>query len=292
MNILSFLLNILTLVGIFSIIAYSLNLVAGYAGLLSLAQAAFFGIGAYSTALLTTQLGWPFLGSVAFGIFLSSIISIVISLPSLRIKGDYFAITTMAFQMVAYSIFHNWYEVTGGPRGITRIPNASLFGLRIDTPAEYFIFCWIIGIGVLFLCKKISKSPYGRVLLAIREDEIFSKSLGKNIFYYKVSIFIISAALASLTGSLYATYAQYISSSSFDVMESIFFISIIIIGGAANSWGPLIGALILVPLPQLLRFIGLSGAVAGYLRQIIFGSLLVFILLFRPKGIIPEKILH
>jgi branched-chain amino acid transport system permease protein len=281
-------LHILILVAIYATLAISLDLLAGQTGLLSIAQAAFFGIGAYASALLATQAGMPFLICVFVGMIVAVIISFVVSLPSLDLHDDYFIIATLGFQIILFGIFNNWMEVTHGPLGIPGIPQPVIFGWHVTSHLDFLILAAAFACFAYFVVYRLTSSPFGRVLHAIREDEVFAKAHGKNTLRFKVTTFAVSAALAASAGSLYASYITYIGPTSFTVMESILIISMVIVGGAGSLWGPLVGAFVLVTLPEALRFVGLPDAVAANLRQIIYGSLLVIMMMFRPRGLVGK----
>lgn len=283
-----YLLHILILINIYIILVVSLDLVAGYTGLLSIAHAAFYGIGAYSTALLSLHFQTNFLFNMLFGILGAALLGIVIAFPSLRIHDDYFVIATFGFQMIVYSVFNNWVALTRGPLGIPGIPVASLFGLAIDSHWKFLLLSGIFALLACLLVRKLVHSPYGRVLRAIREDEVFAQSLGKNVNSYKIQVFVIGGALASMAGNLYAHYVTFIDPTSFTILESILVISMVIIGGAGSLAGPVIGAAVLVILPEALRFVGLPSSVAANMRQIFYGSLLFLMMLYRPQGLIGE----
>ncbi len=281
-----YLLHILIVAAIYTILASSLDLLAGRTGLLSMAHAAFYGIGAYTSALLATLHGWSFTAGVSLGVAMAVALSFVVSLPSLRLHDDYFAIATFGFQMILFSILNNWMSLTNGPLGIPGIPQPVIFGWHVDSHREFLALSLVFAAFAYFALWRITSSPFGRVLHAIREDEVFAKANGKNTLYFKVTAFAVSAALAAMAGSLYAHYITYIDPTSFTVMESILIISMVIIGGAGSPWGPLVGALVLVTLPEALRFLGLPSAVAANLRQIIYGGLLVIMMMFRPSGLV------
>jgi len=283
-----YLLHILILINIYIILVVSLDLIAGYTGLLSIAHAAFYGIGAYATALLSIHFQTNFLFNMVFGIVGAAVLGVIIAFPSLRIHDDYFVIATFGFQMIVYSVLNNWVELTRGPLGIPGIPVASLFGFNIDNHWKFLILSSIFSTLVYLFVRKLVNSPYGRVLKAIREDEVFAESLGKNVNSYKIQVFIIGGALASVAGNLYAHYVTFIDPTSFTILESILVISMVIIGGAGSLRGPVMGAVVLVVLPEALRFVGLPSSVAANLRQIFYGSLLVLMMLYRPQGLIGE----
>jgi len=205
-----------------------------------------------------------------------------------RLHDDYFVIATFGFQIILFNIFNNWMELTRGPLGIPGIPQPVIFGWHVATHLEFLILASIFAAFAYFVVWRITSSPFGRVLHAIREDEVFASAHGKNTLYFKVTAFGVSAALAAMAGSLYAHYITYIDPTSFTVMESILIISMVIIGGAGSTWGPLVGAVVLVMLPEALRFVGLPSAVAANLRQIIYGGLLVIMMMFRPRGLVGK----
>lgn len=279
-------LHILVLIGAFTTLAVSLDLVAGYTGLLSIAHAAFYGVGAYTSALLAVNLGASFPVGLLMGMLLAALVSLVVSLPSLRLHDDYFVIATFGFQMILFSVFNNWMELTRGPLGIPGIPQPVIFGWTVQSHFEFVLLAAVLAGFTYLVVNSIATSPFGRVLRAIREDEVFAQAMGKNTLRFKVSAFAVSAALAASAGSLYAHYVTYIDPTSFTVMESILVISMVIIGGAGSRWGPVIGAVVLVTLPEALRFLGLPSGVAANLRQVIYGILLVLMMMFRPQGLV------
>ena len=278
-------LHIMILFLIYSILAVSLDLLIGHTGLLSIAHGAFFGLGAYASALVAVDLSGPYLLGVLCAMVVAALMSLLISLPTVRLRGDYLAIATYAFQMILYSMLNNWVSVTGGPSGIPGINRPTILGWLVDTNWEFAALAVVFALVAYAVVWRITASPLGRILRCIREDEVFGRGLGKNVLRCKVTVFAVSAALAAMAGSLYAHYFSYIDPTSFTVMESILVIAMVIIGGAGSLWGPLIGAFVLVMLPEGLRFLGLPSAVAANLRQIIYGSLLVVMMMVRPRGL-------
>jgi branched-chain amino acid transport system permease protein len=278
--------NILVFISIYIVLAVSLDLIAGQIGILSIAHAGFYGLGAYTSALLTVYLNTPFLVAVLIGMAIAAVASLIVSLPSLRLHEDYFVIATFGFQIILFSIFNNWVNVTRGPLGIPGIPPPSFLSWTLHSSIGFVFLAAIWAFCVYLIIRRLSNSPYGRVLRAIREDEVFAQAMGKNTLWFKVTAFAISAALAASAGSLYAHFITYIDPSSFTVMESILIISMVIIGGADSPWGPAIGALILIVFPEVLRFVGFPNSVAANLRQIFYGLLLVIMMMTRPNGLL------
>lgn len=285
----TYLLHILILIGIYIILTVSLNLLVGYTGILSIAHAAFYSVGAYVAALMALKFHTPFLLNLVLAILASAFLGALVGIPSLRIKDDYFIIATFAFQVIVFSILNNWVNFTGGPMGLPGIPQPVII-FRISSHLPFLILTTVLAVLCFYVCKRIIQSPFGRVLKSIREDEVFTQSMGKDVASFKVKIFMVSAGMAAIAGALYATYISYIDPTSFTVMESIFIISIVIIGGAGNLWGSVLGAFVLISLPELLRFIGLPNSIAANIRQILYGGLLVAFMLWRPRGFIGEYI--
>lgn len=283
-----YLLYIGVMILIYVCLAASLNLIVGYTGILSLAQAAFFGVGAYVAAIMALKLNSPFLINIICAILLCGILGALVGIPSLRIHDDYFVIATFAFQVIMFSILNNWVSFTGGPMGLPGIPQPVIFDIMISSHIDFLVLSGIFCILILWINRRIVHSPFGRVLKAIREDEVYAQVSGKNIAVYKVLVFVIGAGMAAVAGVIYAHYISFVDPTSFTVMESIFIISIVIVGGAGSLWGPVLGAVILVVLPEILRFIGLPSSVAANVRQILYGGLLVTFMMWRPQGLLGK----
>jgi len=284
----AYLLHILILINIYIIIAISLNLIAGYTGILSIAHAAFYGVGAYVAALLAVNFGTPFLLNLVAAMAVAGVVGAAVAFPSLRIHDDYLVIATFGFQMILFSIFNNWVSLTRGPLGIPGIPQPNIFGKAITSHVDFLILTALLALAVYLFARLLVNSPFGRVLKAIREDEIFAQSLGKNVTHYKILVFVIGGALAAIAGTLYAHYVTFIDPTSFTILESIFMISIVIVGGAGSLRGSVIGAAVLIIIPEALRFLGMPNAIAANMRQIIYGALLVIMMMFRPRGLVGE----
>lgn len=283
-----YILHILILVLLYAILSSSLNVVAGFVGIMSIAQAAFFGLGAYVAGVMSVSFGTPFLVNILCAIVLCGALGTMVGWPSFRIRGDYFVIATFAFQVIAFGVFNNWNAVTGGPLGIAGIPRPQLFGWHVASHVDFIVLIGGLFCFSIWITHRIGTSPFGRVLRAIREDETLAESLGKRITPFKTVAFAVSAALSGVAGVLYAHYITFIDPTSFSVMESVFIISLVILGGAGSLWGPIVGAVLLVTLPELLRFIGMPNTMAANIRQMLYGSALVACMIWRPKGLIGE----
>jgi branched-chain amino acid transport system permease protein len=281
-----YLFHLVVLVGVYSILTWSLDLVAGHLGLLSVAQAAFYGLGAYSSALISVRLGGSFLVGVAVGMVVSGLAACTVSLFVAGLRGDFFAIATFGAQMMVFSALNNWADLTGGPLGIPNIPPATLFGWTATTPGRFAVLTASLAALALIITTRLSGASFGRVMHAIREDELLTRAFGKNTLRFKATVFAVSGALAALAGSLYAHYVTYIDPTSFALTESVLVISMLIVGGSCSPLGPVTGAGLVVVLPEVLRFLGLPNNVAANTRQILYGVLLVLALAFRPRGII------
>lgn len=284
----NYILHILIMINIYVILASSLNLIVGYTGLLSICQAVFYGVGAYTAALMSLKTGSPFLVNLLLAMVISGSLGALVGTPSLRIRDDYFVIATFAFQVIASGIMNNWISFTSGPMGLPGIPQPNIFGWAVSSHWEFFLLSALLAVLVLWVIYRLVHSPFGRVLMAIREDEVFALAAGKNIAVCKVLVFVIGAAMASVAGVIYAHYISFIDPTSFTVMESIFIVSIVIIGGAGGFWGPVVGALVLVTLPEALRFIGMPSSVAANIRQILYGGLIVVFIILRPQGLLGK----
>ncbi|MFQ5455636.1 MAG: branched-chain amino acid ABC transporter permease [Nitrospirota bacterium] len=284
----NYIFHILVMINIYIILSLSLNLLVGYTGLLSLAHAAFYGIGAYISTLLIMKIGLNFFLSLPIAIIFSAVISLSISYPSLRLKGDYFILASLAFQIIIFTILYNWIDVTRGPYGIPGIPRPHISGLTIDTLPAYFILSTLLAIIIVGIFRTVYNSPFGRVLKAIREDELSAISLGKNVFWFKVIAFAISSGIAAIAGGLYAGYITYIDPTSFTLDESIFILSVVLVGGSGNFRGPIIGAILMILLPEALRFLGIPDSIAPNLRQIIYAMTLILLMRYRPQGLAGE----
>jgi len=273
-----YILHLGILICIYTILAQSLSLVAGYSGQISLAQAGFYGIGAYVSALITVNLGFSVLLTLPLAMILSGIIAYIVSKVAVKTVDDYYIIITLGIQVVIFSIMNNWQEVTRGPLGIPRIPSFSIFGLEFDSKISFLLLSVGFVVLVWFILHHLTKSPFGRVLRGLREDEVYTKSLGKNVGNYKVVSFVISGMLASIAGVLYAHYISYIDPSSFTINESIFILSIVIIGGMRKLKEIFFAAAFLVILPEALRFVGMPSSIAANMRQIIYGLALILVI--------------
>lgn len=284
--------------GIYTIVAMSLNLIVGYCGLLSLAHAGYFAIGAYTYALVSVKLGWGFLPAVGLGMMIAAIASLAVSMAAWRFKGDFFVMLSLAVQSLLFSLFYNWFKadadfgtwvnLTNGPFGIAGIPKPNIFGLQFQTIGSMTLLSTVAAIACAGICWLLVASPWGRLLKAMRDDELVARGLGKNTRWVKVQVLAIACAMVSLAGAIYAAYVSYIDPSAATLDESILFVCMILVGGVGNFKGPLVGALLLIALPEGLRFVAIPDAIAANVRLGIYGLCLVAIAHFRQQGIAGE----
>jgi len=271
--------HLITFITFYTILASSLNFFSGYTGLLSLAHAGFYGIGAYTSALLSTHYGLSPFVNIFIAMLFSGLIAFVISFIALRTYEDYFVVVTLGIQIIIFSLMNNLTDLTNGPLGIVGIESFPF----LDNSLWFMIFSIVIALVIYGLLYNFSKSHYALNLKGIKEDEVYMQSLGRNVKRLKIEVFVISASLASVAGVLYAHYISYIDPTSFTVDESIFILSIVIIGGLGSLKGTFLASAFMVLLPELLRFVGLPDSIAANMRQIIYGLILIGVIFWQEK---------
>jgi branched-chain amino acid transport system permease protein len=282
-------LHVAILVLIYAILSISYNLLLGFSALFSLAHAAMYGIGAYASTLLAMQMGLNVWLSLLAAVLITSASGAVIGIPALRVKSHYLVVLSFGFQMVIYHLMMNLISFTGGEGGIPAIPKPGIFGMTIKTKWQFLLTIGVITVLIFLLAQRWGRAPFGRVLKAIRDDEEATKALGKNIFSFKITVFMVSGALAAVAGSLYAHYLGFINPFTFSLNESVLILAMVVFGGSGNFYGSVLGALVLIAVPELLRFFrGFSEAIAGPFRQILYGLMLMVMMRFRPQGLIAE----
>ncbi len=278
---------------IYSLLSLALNLIMGYTGIVVLGMAAFYGIGAYALALLTTKLGISFLPAVALAVVITFCFGVLLALPTLRIQGNYLAIVTLGFCEIIRIVELNWVSLTNGPFGIKQIPAPdifgikSIFGLKLSKPeGKYYVVLILLVITVVIL-HNVLNSRSGRAWKSIKGDPIAARAMGINVFRYKVFAFAICAAIAGLAGAYYAAYTGYVDSTTFNYNQSILILSMTIMGGLGSIPGSIIGAIFFVILPEVLRWLGtFCGEWIVEWRQIIYGLILVIMIMFKSDGIL------
>jgi branched-chain amino acid transport system permease protein len=284
----NFFLLILIYSGIYALMAIGQNLITGYTGMLSLCQAGFFAIGAYTTAILTTSSGWSFWATLPVSALLAAMFGVLIGLPTLRLKGDYLAIATLGFGEIVRNVLNNWDSLTRGPMGIQRIPMPTIFGFTINPYEKWsFLFMVIIIVAIsYYLFERLGRSRMGRALQAIRDDEIAAASMGINVTKYKVWAFAIGASVAGIAGSLQAVFALSVTPNSYTFMVSIMVLCMVVLGGMGNFSAVILGAFIIQLISYFPQLTGLSSIIPPQFKQILFGLILVVMMIWRPQGII------
>lgn len=259
---------------LYAILAMSLNLIAGVAGQISLGHIAFYGIGAYTSALLCVNFGVSVWVGILAAFVVSMLFGLLIAIPTLKLSGGYLAILTMSFAEIIRLILLNWTSVTRGPMGILNIPKPSLFGYTIKSSGAFLYLVLTVAIIVYIGLHNLIHSRFGRNLQALRDDEISSESMGINVYRYKVIAFVISTGVAGVAGALFASYMEFIDPSSFISDESTVILSMVVLGGMGNMNGSIIAAALLTILPEALR------SFSDY-RMLVYGAVLVAMMLLK-----------
>jgi branched-chain amino acid transport system permease protein len=275
-------LHVLIMAGIFAILALSLNLLLGYTGLLSLGHAAFFGIGAYASALLTLRLEWPFAAGFAAAIVLAGASGWLIGRLALRLRGAYFVLVTISFAGVVSLVAVNWMELTNGPLGLPGVPAPALAGLSLASKRAAYYLVLAVAALAYGICRRLVRSRIGRAFVALRENEALAASVGVDGTRYLVLATVVSAAMAGAAGSLYAHYTRFVSPEVFLFSYTVTMVIMVVAGGKGTLAGPLVGALLFTALPEALR-----EAIAWQWQMVAYGVLLILVVFFLPRGIVP-----
>jgi len=271
--------RIIAMIFIYAILAMSLNLIAGINGQLSLGHAAFYGIGAYTSALLSLQFQWPFLATFLVATAAAALFGFLLGVPCLRLSGDYLCIVTIGFAEILRLIFQNWVGLTRGPMGLPGIPRISFFSFKLTTDLQYDYFFLIIMVLTFICMERLINSQIGRAFIAIRDDEVAAGAMGVNLTVYKVLAFVIGSTFAGMAGSMMAHYSSFIGPMNFTVDESLLVLQMVILGGLGSNVGAVVGAAILVIAPELLR-------VVSEYRMLINGLLMICLMIWRPQGLL------
>jgi branched-chain amino acid transport system permease protein len=273
---------------IYAILAVSLNLAVGYTGLLNLGHIAFYGIGAYTSALLTKNLDVPFLLALLTAGIVAAFFGFLLTLVTNKLKGDYLALATLGFSFVVTAVLLNWISLTRGPLGIPGISKPIIFGLKISTGWPFMVFMIILATICITIMWIITRSPFGRLMQATRDDEVGLEALGKNTFSIKIRAMMIAAFFAGIAGSCFAHYISFIDPSSFHLAEIILLFTIVIVGGLASIRGTILAAIIITLIPEALRFVSMPSTILGPMRQIIYALILILIIMYRPRGLLGK----
>lgn len=272
-------LGLSNLIAIFVMVVLGLNLFVGYAGQISLGHAAFFAMGAYGSAIGTATLNLPAWPVMIAAALLTALIALSVGLPALRLSGHYLAMATLGFNIVVYTILVQWDRVTGGPSGFAGIPYLSIGALKFDNEIRFHYLVWAFAVLALLLCLNLVRSGVGRGLAALAEDETAAAALGVGVRRAKVKVFVLSAVLASLAGSLFAHCYAFVSPDSFNIFVSVDFVIMVVVGGMGSIWGTLFGTALITLLPEWIEAL-------ETFKDIVHGLILVLILTFLPQGLV------
>lgn len=273
--------TVMTLGGLFAIVAIGLNLLVGYAGKISFGHNAFMALGAYGTGILTVNYDWSPLPAMVAAASATGAVAALIAVPILRLRGHYLAMITLAFAQIVVIVSTRWTDVTGGLTGIPGVPDFRVFGYEFDTRTKVFYLIWSVAIGLFLLSFRVVDSRFGRALRALGAHEAAAGALGVDVVRCRIQIFVLSAIHAAIAGSLYAHFLNYVNGTFFDLSVMIQLMAVLVVGGIGTLWGPLVGAVGLVWLSQSL------GGYAEY-SQLVFGIIYGAALLFLPRGLVGE----
>jgi len=282
-----YMVGVFTLIGIYSIVTLGLTLLMGYAGQISLGHAAFMGIGAYSSAILTVTYKLPVGLGILLGMVISAVIAFIVGSQTLKLREHFLALATLGFNIIVYIFLTGYGQLTKGASGFLGIPKVDLFGFVLTRQIHYYILVWVIVLLLSVISLNIVNSHIGRVLRGIHDSEIATQSLGVDIAKYKLYIFVISAVYASLAGSLYAHYINFIAPATFNISLSIEFLLMVAVGGSQPIWGALIGSTIVTSLSEFVTpFITKTFGAKSEIKIILFGVLLILVMMYIPKGFV------
>jgi branched-chain amino acid transport system permease protein len=281
----SFLVHILVLCSIYIILAVGCNFILGYGGMIQMGHGAFFAIGAYAAAILSTRTSIPWIPELLISMALALAVGLVLAWTMVPLDPDFFSLATFGFTIVVVTVLMNWTSVTSGAAGIPGIPGIELGTLHIRRGGGFLMLAGILAAASMWLVYLLVRSSFGRALRAMRDDDIGFEATGRSAARAKVYAYGLGAMLAGLGGNLYAHYISYIDPTSVGVDLSFLVLTMVVVGGVGTFAGPIVGTVLLVVFPETLRFVGLPASVGGLIRQALYGFLLVVILFFRPAGL-------
>lgn len=270
------------LIALFVILASSFNLIIGYGGLISIAHPIFYGLGAYTSALLARDAGVPVPLAMLAAIVVPTVLSVVLSLPSLRISGDYLLIASIGFQLGMIELIKN-LRFTGGASGVSNIP--AFLVPTFGKPA-YVALVIAVAVAVVALVYRIAHSDYGRAISAMRDDEVAFAALGRDAKWMKISLFALGSGIAGLAGALYAHYFRFVTVEQFEILMSSTILTMVVVGGMRTPWGPVVGAILLQAMPQAITFLDLPPSLLGPLQGLLFTGLVLIFMFVRPGGLV------
>jgi branched-chain amino acid transport system permease protein len=271
--------SLFVVVGIHSLVVLGLTLFMGFAGQVSLGHAAFYGIGAYITGVLSTKFGFPVMASFLLAIGGTGFIALVIAYPILKIKGFYLGMATLGFAEIVYIFLNQTGGLTGGGTGLGNIPRISISGVVFDSDMKYYYFVWLLFFVLFIFSMNFLSSRIGRALRAIHEDEMAAETMGINVARYKTMVFVLSAIYAGLAGALYAHYVSFLSPGICSLMFNVIIIAMVVIGGSGSIWGALLGTVLLTLVPEYLVYF------QDY-EPLVYGLMIIGIVMFSPQGLV------
>lgn len=274
--------QVLIFIGIYIILTLSLNLLNGYVGLLSIGHAAFYGIGAYASAKLAMEAGLPFPLAMLGAGAVAGVFGYLIAKPTLRLSGIYMTLATLGFNMIFFLVLQNWMSFTNGPLGIMDIPSPNIFGYAIESRIQYYYLIFCLVLLTIFSMQRLMTCRFGRALVSIRENELAAEAIGVHTTRYKTQAFVLSAFYAGIAGSYYAHFVKYVSPDSFYIYESFILLAMLAFGGQGNLIGPVIGAAVLIIIPEMFRFM-------QEYRMLVYGGILVMMMLVRRQGLLGGR---
>ena len=277
--------SILILIGIYTIMAASFNLIIGFGGLISIAHPIFFALSAYVSALVNLHLGVPIPLAILLGTLFAVVMSVALSLPSLRVSGDYLLIASIGFQLGFVEVIKN-IEIAGAASGLTGI--ASMYS-GTNRNLAFAATILVIAAVVVWLVHRLTHGEYGRAIQAMRDDEECFASLGRNAMAIKTTIFAVGSGIAGLAGALYAHYSEFLSPEQFGITQSALILTMVVVGGMGTTSGPVVGALLLTALPQAITFLNLPSAIMAPLQGMLYTGLVLVFLFVRPSGLMAKK---
>jgi branched-chain amino acid transport system permease protein len=275
--------DVLNSVGIYAILALSLNLIVGHTGLFNLGHAAFYAVGAYTAAILNTHFHIPVLWLIPVSGLTAGFFALIVARPIIHLRGDYLCIVTIGVgEIVRIALINNVFGITGGSNGIFGISRPSVFGFTLRSPHQFFYLIWIFVALTVLLFHLLEYSRFGRAINYLREDEVAAEGSGVNTAHYKLAVFILGSAWAGMIGNIYAAKMTIISPESFTFWESVLMFVIVILGGSGSIAGVFLGAFLVVGLPEVFREFANA-------RMLIFGAAMVAMMIFRTQGLIPAR---
>jgi branched-chain amino acid transport system permease protein len=277
-----YLIRIATMMALYVVLASSLNLIIGFTGMYSLGHGAFYGIGAYTSAILATSLGWPFWVTMPLAGVFTALVGSFLGLATLRLRQTFLVFGTLAFGEIVRILIMNWPTLTRGPMGIPGIPSPSILGHELASSTDYYFLILAFAVLMVFVIARLYHSRVGRAWVAIREDEVAASSMGVKVFGYKVLAFTISCLIAGLAGAFYAHFVTFISADQFGMNESFLILTMVALGGTGSIIGPIIGAFILILIPEAFRFL-------DEFRMVLYGAILIFVIVIKPEGLAGVK---